>query len=281
MKRLLLLPLLLVSLGVHAIVIRDDVPDEEYRVEASAFPALVDLPHEGHGVLIAPQWVLTAAHATQWHPITAVMLNGECLPVEQVIVHPGYLRLPESLTSGDAEPAMRFLAGSDDIALIKLAKPVSGTKPVALYSGHAELGKPVVLFGKGATGNGRSGQMEGSNRTELRRAENVVSAVQDRWLVYGFQPGPPAPRHLGILGNGDSGGPVLLRHNGRWELAGLASWKYATGSLASFHPGLYGQQNYQVRVSHYLAWIRAVLAGGSKGAGPNNSSKPTPLRGAA
>lgn len=54
--------LLLASFGASAVVIRDDVPDPHYRMAASEFPALAGMPGESHGVLIAPKWVLTAAH---------------------------------------------------------------------------------------------------------------------------------------------------------------------------------------------------------------------------
>jgi len=62
MDRLLLIPLLAWSTS-SAVIIRGDVEDARYRFPASAFPALADMPGEGHGVLIAPQWVVTAAHA--------------------------------------------------------------------------------------------------------------------------------------------------------------------------------------------------------------------------
>lgn len=267
MRRLLAIPLLIASATAGAVVIRDDVPDERYVVAESVFPALVDLAQEGHGVLVAPQWVVTAAHATQWQPVTEVMLNGECLAVERVFVHPGYKKLPENLTSGEAGPLLRFLANSDDIALIRLAKPVRDVEPTPLYRGHAELGQKVLLYGKGATGNGISGQNKGPNRTVLRQAQNVISAVEGRWLAYTFDSGKAARPLEGMLGSGDSGGPVLLQHNRRWELAGLASWKSAQGKLSEFRPGLYGQRSYQVRISHYLPWIEATIKenGGTPG----------------
>ena len=55
MTRLSLLVLLTCSFSASAIVIRDDTNDSKYRVPASEFSALVDMPGEGHGVLIAPQ----------------------------------------------------------------------------------------------------------------------------------------------------------------------------------------------------------------------------------
>ncbi len=49
--------LVVLSSAGGAIVVRHDVDDSKYRVPASAFPALVDMPGEGHGVVIAPQWM--------------------------------------------------------------------------------------------------------------------------------------------------------------------------------------------------------------------------------
>ena len=66
MTRILILTLLVFSFSVSAIVVRHDVADSKYRVQATAFPALADMPGEGHGVLIAPQWVITSAHAITW-----------------------------------------------------------------------------------------------------------------------------------------------------------------------------------------------------------------------
>ena len=255
MKRLAAIPLLLASTVANAIVVRHDVPDSAYLVHDGALQALVDLPHEGHGVLIGSRWVLTAAHSTQWHPVTEVMLNGECLKVERVFLHPGYKQLPEGLAAQDPEGAIRFLAGLDDIALIQLAQPVTGVEPIALYRGKAELGKTVLLFGKGATGNGEKGQIAGANRTELRSAENVITAVEERALVYTFDSGDAALPLEGMLGNGDSGGPVLFEHDGRWELLGLAR-----GRLSTSPPGFYGQEAHQVRVSYYLSWIDATMS---------------------
>jgi len=266
MTRLLGCLLLAFALPVSAVVIRHDVDDAKYRVPDSEFPALVDMPHEGHGVLVAPQWIVTAAHTTTWHPIEELMLNGQCRKVERVIVHAGYKPLPKELQSGDAAPVVKFLGAIDDIALIKLADPVTDVAPVPLYRANDELGKRVEFIGKGATGNGAEGQVpHGAHRTQLRRAFNTVSRVEDRWLGYVFDSGKSALPLEGTTGNGDSGGPVLIEVKGDWQLAGLASYvgggKYRDkGTLAGFQPGHYGQLTYQVRISHYIPWIEATLA---------------------
>src|SRR3546814_20498879 len=58
MTRYLLLALLAISSTASAVVIRSDVDDVRYQVPASAFPALADMPGDGHDVLIATQWVV-------------------------------------------------------------------------------------------------------------------------------------------------------------------------------------------------------------------------------
>lgn len=249
-----------------AIIIRDDVADSQYRVAASEFPALVDLPGEGHGILIAPRWVLTAAHAVSWQmEINDVTLNGKKRAVSRVVKYPGYQPLPKQLidqaqASGDPTPALTFLASSNDVALIELAAPVQDVAPAALYQGGEKPGQVVEIIGKGATGTGLTGMSnDAPHRTELRRAFTTITAVQDRWLCYTFQKPPNALPLQGTTGNGDSGGPVLIEVGGQKQVAGLASWQFVRGDLKAFRVGKYGQIAYNVRVSHYLAWIKSVI----------------------
>jgi len=253
---------LAISPFAQAVVIRHDVPDLKYRIQEAQAPAIANLPHEGHGVLIAPRWILTAAHAAIWHPVTQVMLNGKCRKVARLVVHEGYRKLPDTLTKAGADvaPAIAFLAAIDDLALIELAEPVSDVQPVALYLGQDEAGKPMQLIGMGATGNGEHGQPpHASHRTALRRAFNVVSTADVRWLGYVFDSGPGAHPLEGMSGNGDSGGPVLVEENGQWKLAGLTSWTHATGKIGEWKPGTYGSRAFAVRVSRYLDWIGRVI----------------------
>src|SRR5688572_4116637 len=128
MTRLLALLLLCAASTADAIVIRHDVDDARYRVDASELPALVDLPGEAHGVLIAPTWILTAAHTVAGHPPTAVSLGGVSRQVKRVVVHDGYRPLPDDvvqrvLAQKDATEILPLLAASADIALVELADP--------------------------------------------------------------------------------------------------------------------------------------------------------------
>ncbi len=281
MSRLFLLALFTVSFSASAIVIRDDVDDAKYRVPASEFPALADLHGEGHGVLITPRWVVTAAHAAQIKQIT---INGIPRDVERLVLHPGHKMpsqklLDQALATWDWTLFRVLLSSSDDIALIELTQPVTDVAPVAINKCGDEFDQVVKIMGKGATGNGITGyEFSDSHRTELRRAYNKITSADGRWLCYIFDKPSDALPLEGGSGSGDSGGPILIQIGKDWLLAGLTSWSDPQSAIRT--PGRYGQISCNVRLSHYNDWIESIISGQPQ-AGANNSFKPTPLRGAA
>lgn len=266
----LLLALWAISSTGNAIIIRDDVDDKQYRVPAATLPALADFHQEGHGVLIAPQWVVTAAHVACMHPNQDIVINGVPRKVDAILVHRGYKTPPEELVkevlaSGDGARLRAFLASSDDIALVRLAAPVSDVTPVPLYGGGDELGKTVQLIGKGATGDGSKGIAAHSpHRTALRRAYNVISSVDSRWISYTFDAPRSALPLEGMSGNGDSGGPLLIQRNEHWELAGLVAWVSSERDIRSFRGARYGDGGNNVRISHYKSWIESTISAEDK-----------------
>ena len=245
----------------RAVVIQQGVPDSKYVVPDNALPALVDLPEEGHGVLIGKSWVLTAAHATVWYAkLDHVTIGGKDRAVAQVIRYPGYVKPDLGHLSGDASLVVTKLAALDDIALIRLVNPVEDIPPMALYRSSDEQGKMAEIYGKGATGNGLTGERPNSpHRGTLRRADVVVSRAKGRWLDYTFDCGRTALPLEGVAGGGDSGGPVLIRSEGQWKLAGVTSWKQWKGDISTFKAGVCGQVFSNTRVSHYAEWIDQVI----------------------
>jgi secreted trypsin-like serine protease len=265
MIRLLLLALLAIASTASAVVIRDDVDDSKYRVPASEFPALVDLPGEGHGALIAPRWVITAAHAISWQSeVKQITINGIARDVERLVIHPGYKKPPQdlldqALATWDWTLFRGMLYSSDDIALLELAQPVTDVSPVAINKSDNEFGQIIKIIGKGATGNGVTGyEFNGSHRTELRRAYNKVSSAHDRWLCYVFDKPSDALPLEGGSGSGDSGGPLLIQSGKDWLLAGLTSWSDPQSTIRT--PGRYDQITCNVRLSRYKDWIEGIIA---------------------
>lgn len=269
--RLLALALCLASFAAPAVVIRDDVSDAQYRIAPSEFPALADLPGEGHGVLIAPQWVVTAAHAVSWQPrVDAVHIAGTPRAVRRIVRHAGYRAPPQAivdaaLKSGDWSAYFEFAAAADDIALIELAEPVRDVAPARIHDAPA-VGQVVRLIGRGATGTGSTGHsLHGPNRTALRHGYNRIDVAEGRWIAYTFDRPPNALPLEASTGSGDSGGPMLVAVGDEWRVAGIAAWKRGNVEGTQVRPGTYGEASYGVRLAHYAGWIEATVA--AKGGG--------------
>lgn len=270
--RLWFLLALIAPLATQAIVIKPGVPDAKYLVPPQAFPALVDLLGEGQGVLIGKRWVVTAAHATRMMRMMPkqdheVIIDGKRREVAAIFVYPGFSQQYQALRKMSEHPTaenkavlMKELSAMHDIALIKLANPVEEVKPVGLYTGSDEQGKLVEIFGKGATGNGRVGEYPHSpHRGQLRRAYNRITRAHGQWLDYRFDCSVQAPPLEGVMGDGDSGGPVLIKSNGQWLLAGLTDWKHWPKGSSKFHAGVCGQVFSNSRISYYAAWIEKTM----------------------
>jgi len=81
----------------NAVVKRRDIPQEKYLVE-NVPNFLIDILHEGHCVLIAPQWIVTAAHVIFYdYTGKSIKIGGESYKIESVTKHLDYIEPDESL----------------------------------------------------------------------------------------------------------------------------------------------------------------------------------------
>jgi hypothetical protein len=260
MKFLLFLSVIFFSTFVEAVVKRHDVPPDNYVI--NKMPEYqINMPHEGHGVLIHSQWVVTVAHAIFYDYVGKELLIGDnAYQIESVHIHPDYTEPNKSLFKGDLAPLMSFFKSRSDIALIKLATTVSNVNPIKIYQDRNEKGKTITVYGKGATGNGLIGEnIETKSLGEINQFQNIVENAKGNWLAFKFDQSVNALPLEGMHGSGDSGGASVVFQQGVPLLVGLSSWQLGHGNISDFKGGLYGANAYQVRLSSYYEWIESVL----------------------
>lgn len=250
-RRLAALAALLLALPARAIIVRDDVLDADYIVDDADWPALVTLfePDDCLGTLVDPRHLLTVAHCAVDLEVGGTLdVAGTPYAIEAVRLH-GRWRDRDTW----------------DIAMVELETPVEGVLPLPIYRGDAERGAIVALLGRGLTATGLVGEEGASSDGRLRRATNVVVAVDDQNLELVFdRPGEPGVTDLeGVGASGDSGGPVLMDVDGEPVLVGLNS--FGDGGDGGTGVGEYGAHDYQTRLSRFADWIDAVLAGRDPG----------------
>ena len=245
------------STPADAIIRRHDLEDSAYIVDAEEYPAMVDLlaPGDCIATLIAPQWLITAAHCAEHFNTTRTLSIGNN------IFNVSSIRIPSS-----------WQDDRDDIALIELTEEVTNVEPIALYTDTDEIGQQVWFVGRGDTNTGLQGQSGASVDGKTRRASNTIVAVDNWWIEFVFN-GPDdddVTAFEGISGDGDSGGPALIETASGLKIAGLSSYQ----DEGNFRLGTYGVREFYTRVSQYQSWISEQM--GADGIAPDNTGENSP-----
>ena len=233
--------------------IRDDVPDSDYTGLAAnaaydAVGTFVDTGgYTGCGILIAPDWVLTAGHVTDIASSGTFTVDGNSYSADQLVTDPAW--------TGNV-----FAGG--DFGLAHLSTPVTSVTPVMLYTGSAEFGQVATWVGYGFTGTGLTGYQT-SLGNQKRAFQNTIdrnfgnpsvligSSFENPLTFANAQP------LEGCVAPGDSGGGVFISIDSQDYLAVVISFVTATnGTVAN---SSYGDLSGAGRVSAAIPWIDSVV----------------------
>ena len=194
-------------------------------------------------VLIAPDWVLTAAHCVEgMNDFSArFTVGGETYSSDAIFVHPDY-----SLKKLGTNKA-------NDLALVHLSSTVDNVVPLELLQSIPVLGESLTLVGFGAGGDesGHNGDF-GIKRAGTTPLDKLKKTLL-RWKFDNVGEANTAP--------GDSGGPALVEREGAWYVAGITSG--GAKKKAKF-----GDRSFDTRVDAYSGWINDVQSAFSAAAIP-------------
>lgn len=258
---------------------RDDVADSEFlNLAASALYQSVGKfsysvgsgSYIASGVLISPEWVLTAAHVTAGNNFSGGGITGMnfslttgsgvlSFAAAEWLTHPGW-----TSTEGD------LLAGYD-IGLVRLSTSITAVQAATLYLQETLAVQAGTIVGYGATGTGPTGYSGGTSGTK-RAGQNMIDAQGDGFsissnlLFVDFdQPGVPGESIVGsnspldleyLSAPGDSGGGLFITQNSQTFLVGVTSfgWGYTDGVANSDYGDLAGFTS----TTAYAGWISSV-----------------------
>lgn len=248
---LLLAAGVLYPLAAHSIVIRDDWTEAESRAFARSYPTTCWVKGGGSGVLIAPQWILTAGHVAQGQQAFggSIEIGGRTYEIAQAFTHPQW------------KPY-----GPKDIGLMRLKSPVQGIKPSPLATGEVTPGTKVAIVGGGIFGTGLKppGPVGPDTIPMLHAGMNVTekSPQADLIRIVLTKPGEALPMEA-IAAPGDSGGPMFVQQGKEWRVVGVGQ----SGEDLNNDNVMadYGDSSNYTRVQPYLDWIRQTMMSPPKG----------------
>jgi len=217
------------------------------------------------GTLIAPGYVLTAAHVVAGSDLSTISFQinagtSYAMSASQVFVSPGYTGNSNGNVLGDP-------TNHGDLAIIKLSSAVSADVPVYnLYTGNLQSKDLKFVSYAGSATSKKTGE----NIADVLFAD--AAGVKQAYLF--DYDGPDLSTNRlganiapnGTLGadreasfvSGDSGSAAFVNVHGQWQLAGINTFEamFTAGPTTS---GQYGTGGGGIVLSAYSSWINSVI----------------------
>jgi hypothetical protein len=238
------LAVLAIALPAQAQLVRPDRDDAEYLELATHYPSAIALDADAQGVLISPHWILTSAQAAKAlqdrKPTPRISVAGRNYEIRALFLHPD---------AGAREPA--------DIALVHLKDRVPNVEATPLHKSTDEEGRTVIVVGQSLSGKLGTATLPKEKRDARKRAGvNTVDAVTARTLRLRIKPPDEASDLQGAAGPGDRGGPLYVKVDDEWFVAGVGR-----GVEDANRDGITnaGDIDVYVRVSAFVSWIEATM----------------------
>ncbi len=263
----------LIATPVRAGILRHDVPRDEFVALGAqpAFRSVVAITRArsgqstasviGSAVLVAPRWVLTAAHVVDALDSASyrVTLDGDTVLIDSLVRHPQYHATKDSLYV--------------DLALLHLVRALPREAVASLSTRRVTSGTAIVSVGYGrmAAANDPSATNSGSRHAFQNVIDTLGAGNAPRSFIGSDLDHPMdstmsttgSPQAMSLEGNingGDSGGGLFVSDAGRWRLAGIAAMSsYDRERLEAFSRfGFYGSLSFWTRLDNQLSWIRSI-----------------------
>lgn len=191
-----------------------------------------NIPYNASCVIIDPYHILTAAHVVKNSISQYVVYNNESYNCVKFIIHPDF----------DGQKV-----GYNDIAILKLSKPIEIDFYPDLYDGSDEFQKVCSISGFGLNGTLSRGYDVKKSDGKRRAGSNVIAEIDKDLLICSTKDQSTELEFL--ICPGDSGGGLFIDK----KLAGINSCVMAADKKTDSN---YGDESGHTRISSFIEWIK-------------------------